>query len=65
MNEAELRLTEIRKAKKKFERRFLKSMEDRLEVNQPEKVLQYLEDRLKVKKNGYTEITSIYVKEYV
>ncbi|KAM4573339.1 cilia- and flagella-associated protein 263 isoform 2-T2 [Odontesthes bonariensis] len=38
MNEAELRLTEIRKAKNKFERRFLKSMEDRLEVNQPEKV---------------------------
>ncbi|XP_072241273.1 cilia- and flagella-associated protein 263 [Leuresthes tenuis] len=47
-NEAELRLSEIRKAKNKFERRFFKSMEDRLEVNQPEKVLQYLEDRLKV-----------------
>ncbi|CAG5958320.1 unnamed protein product [Menidia menidia] len=45
---AELRLAEINKAKTKFERRFLRPMGDRLEGNQPEKVLRYLEDKQKL-----------------
>lgn len=49
LKEADLRLSEIRKAKNEFERRLLKSMKDsRLEMKEPEKVLQYIEDKLKV-----------------
>ncbi|XP_022610236.1 coiled-coil domain-containing protein 113 isoform X1 [Seriola dumerili] len=49
LKEAELRLADIRKAKKEFERRLLKPMKDnRLEMKEPEKVLQYFEDKLKV-----------------
>ncbi|XP_017274407.1 coiled-coil domain-containing protein 113 [Kryptolebias marmoratus] len=48
VKEAELRLAEIRKAKKEFEHRLSKSMKDsRLEMKEPEKVLQYIEDRSK------------------
>uniref|UniRef100_A0A7N8YME5 Cilia- and flagella-associated protein 263 n=1 Tax=Mastacembelus armatus TaxID=205130 RepID=A0A7N8YME5_9TELE len=50
LKEAELRLTEIRKARKEFERRLLKSTKDnRLQMKEPEKVLQYIIDKLKVK----------------
>ncbi|XP_054476724.1 coiled-coil domain-containing protein 113 [Anoplopoma fimbria] len=46
LKEAELRLAEIRKAKNKFESRLLKPMKDiRLEMKEPEKVLQYIEDK--------------------
>lgn len=49
MKEAELRLADIRKAKSDFERRLLKPMKDnRPEIKEPEKVLQYIEDKLKV-----------------
>ncbi|KAM9351960.1 cilia- and flagella-associated protein 263-like [Symphorus nematophorus] len=49
MKEAELRLAEIRKVEKEFERRLLKPMKDnRLEMKEPEKVLQYIEDKSKV-----------------
>uniref|UniRef100_A0A3Q1FRY0 Cilia- and flagella-associated protein 263 n=1 Tax=Acanthochromis polyacanthus TaxID=80966 RepID=A0A3Q1FRY0_9TELE len=49
MEEAELRLAEIKKAKYKFERKLLKPMKDnRLVMKEPEKVLQYMEDKLKV-----------------
>ncbi|KAF1387107.1 hypothetical protein PFLUV_G00101830 [Perca fluviatilis] len=49
LKEAELRLAEIRKAKNEFERRLLKPMKDnRLEMKEPEKVLQYIEDKSKV-----------------
>ncbi|XP_023271263.1 coiled-coil domain-containing protein 113-like [Seriola lalandi dorsalis] len=49
LKETELRLAGIRKAKKEFERRLLKPMKDnRLEMKEPEKVLQYFEDKLKV-----------------
>ncbi|MEQ2224432.1 hypothetical protein ILYODFUR_007354 [Ilyodon furcidens] len=49
LKEAELRLTEMKKAKKAFERRFLKpTNRSRLEMNEPEKVLQYIEDKSKV-----------------
>lgn len=47
MKEAELRLADIRKAKKDFERRLIKPT---LEMKEPEKVLQYIEDKLKVTK---------------
>ncbi|XP_026166773.1 coiled-coil domain-containing protein 113 [Mastacembelus armatus] len=48
LKEAELRLTEIRKARKEFERRLLKSTKDnRLQMKEPEKVLQYIIDKLK------------------
>lgn len=50
MKEAELRLSEIRKAKNEFERRLLKPMKDnKMEMKEPEKVLHYIEDKLKVK----------------
>lgn len=50
LKEAELRLTEIRKAKNEFERRLVKPMKDnRLDLKEPEKVLRYIEDKLKVK----------------
>uniref|UniRef100_A0A8C6KUA6 Cilia- and flagella-associated protein 263 n=1 Tax=Nothobranchius furzeri TaxID=105023 RepID=A0A8C6KUA6_NOTFU len=50
VKEAELRLAEIRKSKKEFEHRLMKSMKDGLlEMKEPEKVLQYTEDRSKVK----------------
>ncbi|XP_039988377.1 coiled-coil domain-containing protein 113 isoform X2 [Xiphias gladius] len=49
LKEAELRLAEIRKAKKEFEGRLLKPMKDsRLEIKGPEKVLKYIEDKLMV-----------------
>uniref|UniRef100_A0A1A7XUS3 Cilia- and flagella-associated protein 263 n=2 Tax=Iconisemion striatum TaxID=60296 RepID=A0A1A7XUS3_9TELE len=49
VKEAELRLAEIRKAKKEFEHRLIKSMKDGLlEMKEPEKVLQYTEDRSKI-----------------
>ncbi|XP_076589100.1 cilia- and flagella-associated protein 263-like [Chaetodon auriga] len=49
LEEAELRLAEIRKAKSEFERRLLKPLKDnKLEGKEPEKVLQYIEDKSKV-----------------
>uniref|UniRef100_A0A671YJH3 Cilia- and flagella-associated protein 263 n=1 Tax=Sparus aurata TaxID=8175 RepID=A0A671YJH3_SPAAU len=46
LKEAELRLADIRKAKKEFERRLLKPMKDnRLEMKEPERVLQYIGDK--------------------
>lgn len=46
LKEAELRLVDIRKAKKEFERRLLKPMKDnRLEMKEPERVLQYIADK--------------------
>ncbi|KAF7224856.1 cilia- and flagella-associated protein 263 isoform X1 [Nothobranchius furzeri] len=49
VKEAELRLAEIRKSKKEFEHRLMKSMKDGLlEMKEPEKVLQYTEDRSKI-----------------
>ncbi|XP_005471144.1 cilia- and flagella-associated protein 263 isoform X1 [Oreochromis niloticus] len=49
MKEAELRLADIRKAKNDFERRLVKPTKDNtLEMKEPEKVLQYIEDKLKV-----------------
>uniref|UniRef100_A0A669ER27 Cilia- and flagella-associated protein 263 n=1 Tax=Oreochromis niloticus TaxID=8128 RepID=A0A669ER27_ORENI len=51
MKEAELRLADIRKAKNDFERRLVKPTKDNtLEMKEPEKVLQYIEDKLKVTK---------------
>ncbi|XP_006795890.1 coiled-coil domain-containing protein 113-like [Neolamprologus brichardi] len=52
--EAELRLADIRKAKKDFERRLVKPT---LEMKEPEKVLQYIEDKLKV-----TQLETLNVK---
>ncbi|XP_007561387.1 cilia- and flagella-associated protein 263 [Poecilia formosa] len=49
IKEADLRSTEIKKAKKDFERRFLKPMKGSfLEVKELEKVLQHIEDKSKV-----------------
>ncbi|XP_026222208.1 coiled-coil domain-containing protein 113 isoform X2 [Anabas testudineus] len=49
VKEAELRLSEIRKAKNEFERRLLKPMKDnKMEMKEPEKVLHYIEDKLKI-----------------
>uniref|UniRef100_A0A3B5QV84 Cilia- and flagella-associated protein 263 n=1 Tax=Xiphophorus maculatus TaxID=8083 RepID=A0A3B5QV84_XIPMA len=49
IKEADLRSTEIKKAKRDFERRFLKPMKGSfLEVKEPEKVLQHIEDKSKV-----------------
>ncbi|TKS73178.1 Coiled-coil domain-containing protein 113 [Collichthys lucidus] len=49
LKEAELRLADIRKAKNEFERRLLKPMKDnRLEMKETEKVLQYIEDKTKI-----------------
>ncbi|XP_070829041.1 cilia- and flagella-associated protein 263 [Chaetodon trifascialis] len=49
LKEAEMRLAEIRKAKSEFERRLLRPLKDnRLEGKEPEKVLQYIEDKSKV-----------------
>ncbi|XP_042369665.1 coiled-coil domain-containing protein 113-like, partial [Plectropomus leopardus] len=46
LQEAEFRLAEIRKAKNEFERRFLKPMKDnRLDMKEPEKLLQYIKDK--------------------
>uniref|UniRef100_A0A668T3H8 Cilia- and flagella-associated protein 263 n=1 Tax=Oreochromis aureus TaxID=47969 RepID=A0A668T3H8_OREAU len=51
LKEAELRLADIRKAKNDFERRLVKPTKDNtLEMKEPEKVLQYIEDKLKVTK---------------
>ncbi|XP_069019341.1 cilia- and flagella-associated protein 263 [Embiotoca jacksoni] len=50
LKEAELRLAEIRKAKNEFERRLLKPLKDNRPERrkEPEKVLQYIEDKFKV-----------------
>nr|XP_040018850.1 coiled-coil domain-containing protein 113-like isoform X2 [Gasterosteus aculeatus aculeatus] len=49
LEEAEWHLADIRKAKKKFESKALKPLQDkRLEVKEPEKVLQYIKDKSKV-----------------
>lgn len=49
LKEAELRVAEIRKAKNDFEHKLHKRMTDkRLEMKEPEKCLQYLEDKAKV-----------------
>uniref|UniRef100_A0A3B3VAQ2 Coiled-coil domain-containing protein 113-like n=1 Tax=Poecilia latipinna TaxID=48699 RepID=A0A3B3VAQ2_9TELE len=49
IKETDLRSTEIKKAKKDFERRFLKPMKGSfLEVKELEKVLQHIEDKSKV-----------------
>ncbi|XP_033997742.1 coiled-coil domain-containing protein 113 [Trematomus bernacchii] len=49
MEEADLRLAEIRKAKIDFERRMVKPMKDkRLEMMEPDKLLRYIEDKSKV-----------------
>lgn len=49
LKEAELRFAETRKAKNNFEHKLRKRMTDkRLEMKEPEKCLQYLEDKAKV-----------------
>ncbi|XP_070764013.1 cilia- and flagella-associated protein 263 isoform X2 [Enoplosus armatus] len=49
LKEAEMRLAEIRKAKSQFEHRLLKPVKDnRLEMKEPEKVLQYMVDKSKI-----------------
>uniref|UniRef100_A0A3P8RW38 Cilia- and flagella-associated protein 263 n=1 Tax=Amphiprion percula TaxID=161767 RepID=A0A3P8RW38_AMPPE len=49
MEEAELCLAEIKKAKYEFERKLLKPMKDnRLAMKEPEKVIQYIKDKLKI-----------------
>ncbi|XP_045894366.1 coiled-coil domain-containing protein 113 isoform X2 [Micropterus dolomieu] len=45
LEEAEVRLADIQKAKSDFERRLLKPIKDRLAMKEPEKVLQYIEDK--------------------
>ncbi|XP_041795767.1 coiled-coil domain-containing protein 113 [Chelmon rostratus] len=58
LEEAELRLAEIRKAKSEFERKLLKPLKDnRLETKKPEKVLQYIEDKSMV-----TQLEQFYLK---
>lgn len=50
MEEADLRLAEIRKAKIDFERRMVKPMKDkRLDMMEPNKLLRYIEDKSKVR----------------
>lgn len=50
LKEAQQRLEEIQKAKKEFEHRLLKPKnESKLEMKEPEMVLQYIVDKLKVK----------------
>lgn len=62
LEEAELRLAEIRKAKSEFERKLLKPLKDnRLETKKPEKVLQYIEDKSMVKIR-FTLVTSTFAK---
>uniref|UniRef100_A0A673A6F6 Cilia- and flagella-associated protein 263 n=1 Tax=Sphaeramia orbicularis TaxID=375764 RepID=A0A673A6F6_9TELE len=52
LEEAELRLGEIKKAMNELERRLLKPLKDnRLEINDPEKMLQFIKDKSKVKIN--------------
>ncbi|KAF0041397.1 hypothetical protein F2P81_007295 [Scophthalmus maximus] len=47
LKESELRLAEVRKAKKEFERRLLKPLKDnRVEMKEPDKVLQCIRDKL-------------------
>uniref|UniRef100_UPI0037E8354F cilia- and flagella-associated protein 263 n=1 Tax=Semicossyphus pulcher TaxID=241346 RepID=UPI0037E8354F len=49
LQEAEMRLSEVRKAQREFEHRLLKPLKDnRWGVKEPEKVLQYIEDKSKV-----------------
>uniref|UniRef100_A0A8C5DKA8 Cilia- and flagella-associated protein 263 n=1 Tax=Gouania willdenowi TaxID=441366 RepID=A0A8C5DKA8_GOUWI len=49
LNEAELRLNDIRKARSVFERKVVKPMkEHKLEMKDPERVLHYFADKLKV-----------------
>lgn len=50
MKEAEFRLAELRRSRNVFKHRLQKHMKDnRVEKKEPEKVLQYVEDRSKVK----------------
>lgn len=63
IKEADLRSTEIKKAKRDFERRFLKPMKGSfLEVKEPEKVLQHIEDKSKVK-SGFSQIISAHARK--
>ncbi|XP_056272891.1 coiled-coil domain-containing protein 113 isoform X2 [Pseudoliparis swirei] len=49
LKESELHLAEIRMAQKKFDSKLLKTMKDnRLEMAEPEKVLQFIQDKSKV-----------------
>ncbi|XP_029992830.1 cilia- and flagella-associated protein 263 [Sphaeramia orbicularis] len=49
LEEAELRLGEIKKAMNELERRLLKPLKDnRLEINDPEKMLQFIKDKSKI-----------------
>ncbi|KAM4734625.1 cilia- and flagella-associated protein 263 [Anableps anableps] len=60
LKEAELRSTEIKKAKKEFERRFFKSTKGScMEMKEPEKVLQNIEDKSKV-----TQLERFYQKNH-
>ncbi|XP_029009810.1 coiled-coil domain-containing protein 113 isoform X2 [Betta splendens] len=47
LKEAEIRLSEINKAKTEFERRLRPMKDNRLEMKKPEKILQYIEDKSK------------------
>lgn len=63
LKEAELRQSDIRKARIEFERRVLKPMKDnKLEMKEPEKVLQYIEDKLKVTVRFSPMMMSTFVK---
>ncbi|XP_034540690.1 coiled-coil domain-containing protein 113 [Notolabrus celidotus] len=49
VKEAEIRLSEIKKAQNEFERRLFKPLRDtRLDIKEPEKVLQYIQDKSKI-----------------
>lgn len=68
LKESELRLAEVRKAKKEFERRLLKPLKDnRVEMKEPDKVLQCIRDKLQVKKKkkGFGLMTSIWGNQYL
>lgn len=63
IEEVDLRSTEIKKATKDFERRFLKPLKGRfLIVKEPEKVLQHIEDKSKVK-SGFSQIISAHARK--
>lgn len=60
-----MRLEEIQKAEKEFQRRLFKPKnETKLELKEPEKVLQCIMDKLKVK-IGFCVMTSTYAKKNV
>lgn len=63
LKEAELRLSDIRKAKTEFERRLRRPTKgNKLEMKEPEKVLQYTEDKLKVTIRFNSMMMSTFVK---